>query len=77
MNSPCFEQTKTISRGHCSPKETREATEAPSSQVISLNKLSSKSDKPREATAAQKKTEQATAASIITHTYSLHTMKEN
>ncbi len=33
-----------ISRGHCSPKETREATEAPSSQVISLNKLSSKSD---------------------------------
>ncbi len=43
MNSPCFEQTR-LSWEATAAQETREATEAPSSQVISLNKLPSKSD---------------------------------
>ena len=75
MNSPCFEQLdylerplqpKSNSRGHWSPKQSNHQ---PQQMVF-------KEWYPREATAAQKKLEQAIAAKILTHTYSLHKMTQ-
>ena len=57
-------QPKRNSRGHWSPKQSSHQPQ----QIVFKECL------PREATAAQKKLEQAIAAQIITHTYSLHKM---
>ena len=62
MNSPCFEQAR-LSREATAAQKTREATEAPSSRPsFQSQQIIFRVWTPREATAAQKKLEQAIAA---------------
>ena len=63
MNSPCFEQARLSREATAAQKETREATEAPSSQPsFQSQQILFRVWTPWEATAAQKKLEQAIAA---------------